>query len=300
MPSSDKEYAVERVVDYRKNNKGIDEYLIKWVGYPSWRNTWEPASHLNKLALKEALELKEKREAELRDKELFRQPERSHRGECPLCFLPMPLAPQKNGFRTCCSNLICDGCDYANDMSNGGGRCPFCREPVAEDEEECNKRLMKRVKANDPVALSKMGTERLGVEDYDSAFEYLTKAAELGDLKAHSLLGRMYMNGEGVEEDEEKAVYHLEKAAIGGNPFARFNLACIEERNGNADRAAKHFIIAANLGDEDSMKALREFYSDGNITKEDFDATLRKHQSAIDEMKSPERDEAYAYFYTDS
>ena len=108
------------------------------------------------------------------------------------------------------------------------------------------------------------------------------------------------MNGEGVEEDEEKAVYHLEKAAIGGNPFARFNLACIEERNGNADRAAKHFIIAANLGDEDSMKALREFYSDGNITKEDFDATLRKHQSAIDEMKSPERDEAYAYFYTDS
>src|SRR5210317_231414 len=64
-----------------------------------------------------------KRAQEIRDKELFRQPDGNHHGECPLCFLPMPLDPQKSIFYSCCSSVICYGCDYANDMSNGGDRC---------------------------------------------------------------------------------------------------------------------------------------------------------------------------------
>src|SRR5210317_2109514 len=98
------------------------------------------------------------RKAELRDKELFRQPDGSHYGECPLCFLPMPLDNQKSMFYSCCSKIICHGCDYANDMSNGGERCPFCREQTAADDEENNKRELERIKANDPVAISVMGT----------------------------------------------------------------------------------------------------------------------------------------------
>jgi hypothetical protein len=39
----------------------------------------------------------------------------------------------------------------------------------------------------------------------------------------------------------------LEEAAIGGNPFARHNLALIEMKNGRPERAVKHYIIAANL-----------------------------------------------------
>ena len=62
--------------------------------------------------------------------------------------------------------------------------------------------------------------------------------------------------------------------------------------NDNMDRAVKHFIIAANLGDEDSMKVLWKYYSTGNITKEELDATLRTHHAAINEMKSPEREAA--------
>ena len=98
------------------------------------------------------------------------------------------------------------------------------------------------------------------------------------------------MKGEGVEKDEEKAVYHLEKAAIGGHPLARFLLADIEENNGHAQRAVKHLIIAANLGSEVAMKALWTYYSAGHIKKYDLDATLRTHQAAVDEMKSEQRD----------
>jgi len=40
----------------------------------------------------------EKRAAELRDKILFKQPESSHWGDCPICFLPLALYPKKSIF----------------------------------------------------------------------------------------------------------------------------------------------------------------------------------------------------------
>jgi TPR repeat protein len=170
-------------------------------------------------------------------------------------------------------------------------RCPFCREPADDDEND--KRTMKRVKANDPLAMNQVGKQRLDEGDYDGAFEYWKKAADLGDLDAHYSVGLMYRNGEGVEKDEEKKVHHWEIAAIGGNPTARHFLAQIEEYdNDNMERAMKHYIIAANLGYELSMKALWRHYSAGNMSKEELDATLRAHQAAIDATKSSQRDAA--------
>ncbi|XP_033839763.1 chromodomain Y-like protein 2 [Periophthalmus magnuspinnatus] len=39
-------YEVERIVDKRRNKKGKWEYLIRWKGYGSKEDTWEPAHHL--------------------------------------------------------------------------------------------------------------------------------------------------------------------------------------------------------------------------------------------------------------
>ena len=237
------------------------------------------------------------RKALLHDRKLFTQPDGTHLGECPLCFLPLPIDKSKSLFWTCCSETICMGCVYANFMSNihdkvKAKRCPFCRE-VADDVEN-NKRIMKRVKANDPAAMRHMGLEYYHEGDYEGAFEYWKKAAELEDTDAHAQLGVMYREGKGVEKDMEKADYHYEMAAIGGHPTARHNPGCIEWKNGNMARSVKHFIIAANLGEEESMKALWKHYSHGNITKEDLDATLRTHQAALVAMKSEQRDSAEA------
>ncbi len=235
-----------------------------------------------------------KRKAELHDKKLFEQPEKTCFGECPLCFLPMPLDERKCSLSSCCCELICNGCVYADRISSERIRCPFCREPAVKGEEENNKRVMKRVKANDPAALTQMGGRHCSDGDYDKGVEYYTKAAELGDVDAYYGLGVMYYN----EQDEEKAVYHWEIAAIGGHPQARQNLAMIEEdkNNGNVERAVKHYTIAAKLGEEKSMKALWIHYSAGNITKEELDVTLRGHQAAIDATKSAQRDAGEAYF----
>jgi TPR repeat protein len=151
---------------------------------------------------------------------------------------------------------------------------------------------MKRIKANDPAAMYHLGTCRYHEGDNDIAIKYWTMAAELGDINAHYQLADSYSKGEGVETDEEKAIYHYEQAAIGGDPEARYNLGWIEGTNGNMERAAKHHIIAANLGHEGSMKLLWKHYSRGDIAKEDLESTLRTHKAAIDEMKSPQREAA--------
>lgn len=37
---------MERIVDKRKNKKGKTEYLVRWKGYDSEDDTWEPEQHL--------------------------------------------------------------------------------------------------------------------------------------------------------------------------------------------------------------------------------------------------------------
>jgi TPR repeat protein len=153
---------------------------------------------------------------------------------------------------------------------------------------------MKRVEANDPVALREEGKGRLHEGDYKSAFEYLSKAAVFGDVEAHYELSVMYQNGEGVERDEKSVLHHSEQAAIGGNPIARCILGAIEYENGRRERAAKHWIIAANLGHDRSLDVLKDCFKVGLVSKEDFAAALRSHQAAVDATKSPQREEVEA------
>ena len=68
----------------------------------------------------------QKRKAELRDKELFEQPDGTHLGECPLCFLPLSLDRDKSSLSSCCCELVCDGCSCAHHVQHGSDTRPFC------------------------------------------------------------------------------------------------------------------------------------------------------------------------------
>jgi tetratricopeptide (TPR) repeat protein len=258
-----------------------------------------------------------KRAAELRDEILFRQPESSHYGDCPICLLPLSLDTKQSMMQSCCSKMICLGCDYANKIREMEDRlqykcpifsanwkrelkdsldqkCPFCRHPGAKTQAESDILVMKRVRVNDPFALREVGTTRCEKGDYKGAIEYWMRAAELGDAEANYQLSVMYREGRGVDRDEKKELHHLTEAAISGDPSARHNLACYEWRNGRYERAAKHWIIAANLGNDKSVEALKEGYVTGFVSKEDFAAALRAHQAAVDATKSPQREAAEA------
>ncbi len=237
-----------------------------------------------------------KRLAELRDDNLFTQPDEGYMGECPLCCLPLSNDMSKSTFMGCCSKMICSGCDFANQMREIAAgleqRCAFCREPSPKSMEEVNKRIMKRIKENNPAAMNHMGKRHCHEGDYETALKYLTNAAELGDAEAHFSLSVMYYRGDGVENDAQKRTFHLEEAAIGGHPIASYNLGIDDLNNGSYERAKKHFIIAANLGHHDSLECLKDLYANGYASKEDYADALRAYQAAVDETKSAQREKA--------
>jgi len=88
----------------------------------------------------------------------------------------------------------------------------------------------------------------------------------------------------------------LEQAAICGHPQARHNLGCDEwNNNDNAERAVKHWIIAAALGDDSPIEFMMEMSEEGYVSKDDLDTALRAHQAAVDKAKSPQREAAKEY-----
>ncbi|KAK1733608.1 hypothetical protein QTG54_015651 [Skeletonema marinoi] len=201
---------------------------------------------------------------------------------------------------TCCSKVICNGCDYANNTREAeaslNSLCLFCRKATPETDKECYKYRMKRIEADDSVSMRQWGSEQFDKGDYQSALTYFTKAAELGDVDSHYRLASLYHLGKGVEKDSGKKFHHLEEAAIGGHPNARFNLGCDEWNNGNNERAVKHWIIAANQGHDGSIKPLMPAYRVGLVSRDDLAAVLRAHQAAVDATKSPQRDAAEEFY----
>ena len=237
-----------------------------------------------------------KRATELRDELLFKVPESSHFGDCPLCMLPLPIDMSGSKLNTCCSKLVCYGCLLGNMKREREERldplCPFCRSPMSRTSEEDFQQNMRRVEADDPVAMLQEGVNQRKKGDDQSAVDYFTKAAALGNAEAHYKLALMYKLGLGVEKDNAKEIHHLEEAAIGGHPQARNYLGRVETNNGNIERAVKHLIIAAAQGEDHSIKALMIAFKAGLVSKDGLAATLRAHQTAVDATKSPQREEA--------
>ncbi len=241
-----------------------------------------------------------KRAAEIRDDQLFSQPDESYLGECPLCCLPLPLDHDKSFTYTCCCKFICKGCCYANYLREREQglehKCPYCRVELPEGDEEGDQNYMKRVKVNDPAAICQMGVNCYNEGDFEGAIEYYTKAAKLGDAMSHMNLANMHQEGKGVEKDKKKEIYHLEEAAIGGHPAARIDLGCYEGQNGRIRRGVQHYIIAAKLGYDKGLDRVKQCFANGFVSKDDYAAALRGHQAAVDATKSKQRDEGCEYF----
>ena len=89
-------------------------------------------------------------------------------------------------------------------------KCTFCRTPLPKTNEEGYQNESKREAANDPAVFCRMGASRYYVGYYDSAFEYWTKAAELGGVEAHFCLSGLYAGRQGVKA-ERKSLFIIWK-----------------------------------------------------------------------------------------
>ena len=123
---------------------------------------------------------------DIKEEKLFRQPPASNcEGDCPICFIPLPIDRTLSSMNSCCGKVICDGCTYAADEHGLGNRCVYCRTETPANEHEFEQNIKKRIKANDPPAITQWGIRSYCEGNYRQALEYFTKAAELGDFEAH-------------------------------------------------------------------------------------------------------------------
>ena len=194
--------------------------------------------------------------------------------------------------------LVCKGCVLATEK-RGMDYCPFCRTPTPEEDSQVVAMIQKRVDAGDPVAMRHLGFKYAYgssglTKDVTRAVELFERAAELGLKEALFKLGRLYELGKDVEKDTDKAIRHYEAAAVKGDVLARNNLGVLEYNAGNYDIALQHYMIAAKMGHQGSLDDIKAFFVNGLATKADYAEALRGHQSAVEDMRSPDREEALA------
>ena len=244
----------------------------------------------------------ERRVAELYDQELFKGPP-PPREDCPICFLPLPLDPRQSAFKSCCGKLICIGCVYAmalEGVKRGKkkeelGMCAFCRMPLSNLDEERIKQLTKQIEKGSGKACCDLakgyanGSNGMP-QDTSKANELYLKAGELGCSHGYYNLGCSYLSGMGVEVDKVKAKHYFELSAMMGDVYARFFLGYLEAEAGNTQRAFKHFILSAKCGCKDSLSTVKSGFMDGDVTKEEYESTLRAYHNRHAEMKSDMRD----------
>ena len=252
-----------------------DEAAAAAVAYNEDRSA-KPASHLNRL--------------------LAQGHERPEGDFCKICFLPIEI-PVGRSFNlqisVCCMKRVCDGCFLAASRQ-GMYDCPFCRTPFPEDDASELAMVQRRVDKGDAVAINHLAglydCGGLGLtKDVSRAIELWTEASELGSIDAHYNLGHAYYC---VEEDEARGVQHFQLAAMKGHPESRRFVGIVEFERGNDELAAQHFLISAKMGHEMSLHGVKGMFMEGHATKAQYAEALRGYQVAVEEMKSPNREEA--------
>ncbi|XP_040911709.1 chromodomain Y-like protein isoform X2 [Toxotes jaculatrix] len=114
-------YEVERIVDKRKNKKGKVEYLVRWRGYGSEEDTWEPESHLSTCMIY-VHEFNRQHAERQRDNTLLRSTRSSPSLHCSPTHRPPCRPPPTGAARS----------DISSDISAGlTGDCNQVKPPVS-------------------------------------------------------------------------------------------------------------------------------------------------------------------------
>ena len=225
--------------------------------------------------------------------------ERAEGDWCPICFLLIEVPIREHSIlNACCMKRVCDGCGLAAHRRGMLDTCPFCRTTPFTYGDASNLTMIRtRVEKGDAEAMHVLGDQYyhggLGLtKDVPRAIELWTQAAGLGSMEAHYQLGFMYCTGDGVDEEKPRGIRHWQQAAMNGHVLSRHNLGIVEFKEGNYELAVQHFMISVKLGGEESLNGIREMFKGGDATKAQYAEALLGYRDAVEDMKSPQREEA--------
>jgi len=119
-------------------------------------------------------------------------------------------------------------------------------------------------------------------KDYAKARELYKKACDGGNAKGCHNLGGSYLIGEGVQQDYTKAKKLYAKSCNGGYSRGCFMLATLYKKTYNYTKAKELYITAADLGDARGYYNLGVMYEEGKGVGQDYLKASELHQKACD------------------
>lgn len=123
-------------------------------------------------------------------------------------------------------------------------------------------------------------------QDLQKAYKYLSSSAKKEFVPAYINLGIMYSNGIGVTKDLQKAFNYYEKAANKGNPYGEYNLGnmYLEGRGVNQDykKAVYYFNLASKQGFGDAYINLGIMYEQGMGVKKNIKEAKNLYKKACE------------------
>lgn len=227
---------------------------------------------------------------------------RPERDTCPKCRLKISFDLSINSRNhACCMKRLCTGCILEAHWQGVNDTCPSCEKPKPDSDASSLAMLRAHAERGDAAAIGYIGQMysfgALGLRKNGlDAIEWWTMAAELGDADSQYDLGLAYYDGDGVEQDKARGIRYWQQAAMQGQSDARHGLGLAELGRLNHDLAVQHWLISAQMGYEKSLTTIKFLYMNGKATKEQYANALKGYQDAVEEMKSPRRIRAKAFF----
>eukprot|EP00729_Bicosta_minor_P013105 gene13105-biopygen14214 len=219
---------------------------------------------------------------------------------CPICLVNEDDSNVDGvhfGMCTACGQFYCGACNEGEERLAGRSpNCPTCRAPFRVSDGEEFKRFWQLVHDRSPGRYTPVAQNILGFmydngegveQDHVEAAKWFRKSAEAGHARAQCNLGVMYNNGIGVEQDHVEAAKWYRMAAEIGIAKAQFNLgAMYHDGNGVQQdhiEAAKWYRKSAEAEYAAAQYNLGIMYRDGDGVEQDFAKVLKWFQLAAEQ-----------------
>ena len=136
--------------------------------------------------------------------------------------------------------------------------------------------------------------------DRSPALSWIGKAAAAGDVKSAATLGRLYMNGDGVAQDDATAFRWLQQAGGAGDASAQANLGILylNGRGVTVDRyqGIVWLVRAAEQGEANALATIARAYALGLGVPKDEGRALFWMGTAIPRATAIQRDQFATIF----
>ena len=145
------------------------------------------------------------------------------------------------------------------------------------NEKEGREWIKKAIDAKEYAAYVALGDYEENVKkNQQAALEAYQKGDEAGQVDSTLRAADFYLNGKGVEKDQDRGIRLLEKAATAGNGAAHWKLAAIRLAGETPDlvKGYGHLLSAANAGVVEAQNELALFYLSGKMGVNDTLAAI--------------------------